>query len=107
MHIKPNLQRGTNDTINFMNQNLSEEDIIISNIKHLYWTVLEYYFPNNTIHNSETFDYINNENIIWLFEDDENEINKENITDLGYNIQKVYVGSIDTMYDFSIYKLTK
>ena len=101
---KKEMLTGTDNTIKFMNENSKQGEIITSNIKHLNWTVLQYYFPNNIIKAIEDVNLEEN-NIIWYFENVEQEIDKTYIKNKNFNIEKVYTGNIDNMYKFNIYKI--
>ena len=116
-HLKfiDELQNGTKEALIFMKKNLADNDIIITNIDQLYYTILEYYFPNNDRGyfslgddqvNISQYDLVNSgANIIWLFEDKYKEIDKKTIMDNGYKIKKMFTGDIDNRYFFHIYKL--
>lgn len=109
------LQNGTKDTLIFMKSNLSDDDMIITNIDQLYYSVLEYYFPNNGrgyFSSGDNYMKIpqynfgtNNSDIVWLFEDIYQEIDKNSIIKEGYKIRKKFIGNIDNRYFFNIYKL--
>lgn len=101
------LKTGTDETIEALNKVLSEEDIIASNIIHLSWTVLEYYFPDNRIESIADIDLKNENATIWYFEQIDSVEDKNDITYSGYSMEKIYTGNINANYYFNIYKLEK
>lgn len=109
---------GTQATIDFMNSILQEDDILITNIGHFSYNVLEYYFPNEKgkIYDINDFNFDIESKDYYYIEDTENQDGRDKIEKAGYEMQFVYTGSIDkTMngnnvvnrYQFNVYKLNK
>lgn len=101
------LRTGTDEAIETLNKVLSKEDIIASNIIHLSWTVLDYYFPDNRVESIADVDLENENATIWYFEQIDSGIDKNTIVNSGYSMEKIYTGNINGNYYFNIYKLEK
>ncbi len=98
------MKTGTSKIVQYINQNVSQNDILASNINHLNWTVLEYYFPNNKIKEEKNIE-LNQNNIIWLLEDFDTTLNKEIYEKEGYNVEYIFEGNFDNQYYFKLYKI--
>ena len=102
------MKTGTKEILNFMENNSKKEDTILTNIWDLGWSVLKYHFPENNVKlYVKNRTNIDKENIIWLFEDINKEIDKNLYKNNGYNIEYIYSGYIDNSYKFNLYKIYK
>lgn len=93
---KNEYRTGTEKFKEFVKNNISVNDTITSDISHLSWTVLEYYFPGNKIENK-----IDKNTQGYVISQETPDKLKEIIT--NGKIDLVYKGNIDSIYFFNIY----
>ncbi len=100
-------ETGTKEAVQFAQSVIKDNDCLASDIGHLNWTVLKYYFPNNRVEDIDDIDFNTEDGTVWYFENRGDEQNKDYIKEAGFNIEEVYSGKIDTRYKFNLYKISK
>ena len=114
--IEKELHTGTQDFIQFVNENVGKNDIFVTDIEHLrnvslnamlHIGVLKYYFPEHPVFGKKEFlsEIDTFENTAWWIVDIEDEINPVEFTDLGFIVDEVKTGDIDMEYYYTIYKI--
>ena len=98
--------QGTSNFLENVQPEASEK--IISNNKHLTWTLLDYYYPENVgEYNTEAITNLNiDEDIVWLFWTEElDEFDIESLNKQNYKVEKIYESNFANTYYYS-YKLS-
>lgn len=94
----------TEETKGYIADNLKEEDIFLTDNEMLSWTVMEYYFPDNTVFSSKVYEIeqLETERIWLLLETDETILQKAE--NAGYEVEKVMDAGFDMVF-FTLYLL--
>lgn len=96
---------GTRKTIEFINSNVGENDILLSNIAHLSrGSVLSFFFPDYDVYDIESLDLYNIDNTAWFFAGKDS-FDLGNLSQAGLKVEFVYSGNIDSNYFFDVYKI--
>lgn len=99
---------GTEETIEFINNNVNNNDILASNSNHLIFDdgILRYYFPTLENMKIDEIKLDKQKNTVWYFHiGDDFDIKK--YTEAGWQTEEAYTGNIDNNYYFNIYKIYK
>lgn len=85
---------------------IGSDDILCSDIEHLTWTILDYYFPDHTVVTPEDYSLLDDKTRrVWYFaEQTDAAVPKELVHDRN-PVEKVFEGEIDTQYHFIVYRI--
>lgn len=100
-------EKGTQEVVEYLNHNMKVDDILVTDIPELAWTVLDYYFENNNMLYSQWYAEIANNGIeeSWqLISIPEAEEREEQWKKMNLHYKWIKEGNIDA-YKFKIYRI--
>lgn len=102
--IEKGYTSATEQSIAYLEDNMGEQDILLTDISSLSWTILEFHFPNTQIKATDAIDWSKNEQTVWFLASRERTDVLESVSDLSYCAEYIKEGSINSE-NYILYKI--
>jgi len=95
-------------TVEYLDKNMSKENIIVTNVKYLHWAILDYYFPGSQHMLIDSMDWSQNKaGVIWLLYTGDMSIELENeLKKDGYSYELEMPSTSLGLNSINIYKIS-
>lgn len=100
--------KNTTSTLQYMQENADSDDLLLSNMEHFTWTILDYYFPHMQ-NASFSIDALKDSdaNTVWLLLSSKlDDATIDQIQSAGYTNEYIQNGQLGT-YNYALYRLDR